>query len=171
MRARRNDTFIPKMKTLAIACFVALATVVCAQDKQAAATPIFSESIVQSWAYRTLKSESREQSEWEARHFGKATIRLQSIKGTKEISGAKNTYYRFRIAEETFATREEAKRRIERIRDTPPGLDTKMDPHWVLRDGIAVGRIAYIVSTDAVKFEMEELPSVMKLLTTHVSAR
>lgn len=159
------------MKKLAIACFVALATVVCAEDNLAAATPIISESIVQSWAYRTLKSESREQCEWEARHFGKATIRLQSIKGTKEISGAKNTYYRFRIAEETFATREEAKRRIERIRDTPPGLDTKMDPHWVLRDGVAAGRIAYIVSTDAVKFEMEALPSVMKLLTTHVSAK
>lgn len=159
------------MKTLAIACFVALATVVCAQDKQAASTPIFSESIIESWDYRTLKSESREQSEWEAGHFGKATIRLQFIKGTKEISGAKNTWYRFRIAEETFATPEEAKRRIERIRDTPPGLDTKMDPHWVLRDGVAVGRIAYIVSTDSVKFEMEALPSVMKLLTTQVTTQ
>jgi hypothetical protein len=159
------------MKTLIIACLAALATVVCAQDKQAAATPIFSDAIIQSWDYRTLKTESREQSGWEAKHFGKATIRLQSIKGTKEISGAKNTYYRFRIAEETFATPVEAKRRVERIRDTPPGLDTKMDPHWVLCDGVAVGRIAYIVSTDSVKFEMEALPSVIKLLSTQVASK
>lgn len=159
------------MKTLTIAILVALAAVSCAQDKQAAATPIFSDGIIESWAYRTLKTESREQSGWEAKQFGKATIRFQSIKGTKEISGSKNTYYRFRIAEETFATPEEAKKRIEKIRDTPPGLDTKMDPHWVLCDGIAVGRIAYIVSTDSSKFELEALPSVMKLLTAQVATK
>lgn len=159
------------MKTLTIACFAALTMVVCAQDKQTEVPPIFSESIIQTWAYRTLRSERREQSEWETKHFGKASIRIQSIKSTKELKDWKNAYYRFRIAEETFATPEDAKRRIERIRDTPPGLNTKMEPHWVLRDGIAVGRIAYIVSTDSMKFEIEALPTVMKLLTAQVTTK
>ena len=159
------------MKTLAIACFAALAMVACTQDKQSDVTPIFSDSIIQSWGYRALKSERREQSEWESKHFGKASIRLQSIKSTKELKDWKNAYYRFRIAEENFATPEEAKKRIERIRDTPPGLDTKTDPHWVLCDGLAVGRIAYIVSTDSTKFEIEALPTVMKLLTAQVTTK
>ncbi len=159
------------MKTLAIACFAALAMVVSAQDKQSDAHPIFSDSIIQSWGYRTLRSERKEQSEWETKHFGKASIRLQSIKSTKELKDWKNAYYRFRIAEETFATPEDAKKRIERIRDTPPGLDTKTDPHWVLCDGVAVGRIAYIVSTDSMKFEIEALPTVIKLLTARVTTK
>lgn len=159
------------MKTLAIACFAALAMVVSAQDKQSDVTPIFTDSTIQSWGYRTLKSERKEQSEWETTHFGKAIIRLQSIKSTKELKDWKNAYYRFRIAEETFATPEDAKKRIESIRDTPPGLDTKTDPHWVLCDGIAVGRIAYIVSTDSMKFEIEALPTVMKLLTAQVTIK
>lgn len=145
--------------------------VVSAQDKQSGVNPIFSDSIIQTWGYRTLKSERREQSEWETKHFGKASIRLQSIKSTKELKDWKNAYYRFRIAEETFATPEDAKKRIERIRDTPPGLDTKKDPHCVLCDGIAVGRIAYIVSTDSMKFAIEALPIVMKLLTAQVTTK
>ena len=159
------------MKKLAIACFAALTIGVCAQDKQPDVTPIFTDSIIQSWGYRTLKSERREQSEWETKHFGKASIRLQSIKSTKELKDWKNVYYRFRIAEETFATSEEAKKRIERIHDTPPGLNTKTDPHWVLCDGLAVGRIAYIVSTDSTKFEIEALPTLKKLLTAQVTTK
>lgn len=159
------------MKPLGIACFAALTIGVCAQDKPSDVTPIFTDRVIQSWGYRTLKSERKEQSEWESKHFGKAGIRLQTIKSTKEVKGWKNAYYRFRIAEETFATPEDAKKRIERIRDTPPGLDTKTDPHWVLCDGVAVGRIAYIVSTDSMKFEIEALPAVMKLLTAHVTSK
>lgn len=75
-RVRWKNISSPEMKALTIAFLAVLAMVVCAQDKQAAAPPIFSDSIIQSWACRTLKSESSEQSGREARHFGKATIRL-----------------------------------------------------------------------------------------------
>ena len=159
------------MKTFAILYFIALTAIAGAGEKKSAASPIFAERVIESWGYRTVGSGRREPSEWETRHFGPARIRFQSIKGLKELKDWKGAYYRFRIAEEIYGTPEEAKRRIERVKDSPPGLDTKMDPHWILCDGVAAGKVACIVSTDSVKFEMEALPAVMKLLKSEVAAK
>ena len=159
------------MKTIAITCFAMLSMIAGAEEKKVAVAPIFAESVIESWGYRTVGSGSGEPGEWEIRHFGPARIRFQSIKGLKELRDWKRAYYRFRIVEEIYGTPEEAKRRIERINDTPPGLDTKMNPHWILCDGVAVGKVAYVVSSDSLKFEMEALPSVMKLLKSEVMAK
>ncbi len=159
------------MKKFLICCFIALTTMMEAQEKLPEVAKIFPESVIESWGYRTIKIENAEQGEWEVQQFGQAVVRHQSIKAIKEIKGEIHTYFRFRIAEETFSTSEQAKKRIDRIRELPPGLDTKKAPNWVLCKGLAVGKVAYIVSTDSVKVEREGLPGLMKLLSAKVAAR
>ena len=150
------------MKTLAIFSFALLSLTAVAEEKKTA--PNFPEAVIASWGYRTVESGGREPGEWEVQQFGRAVIRFQSIKGLKELKDWQGAFYRFRIAEEVYATAEEAKHRIERVKDSPPGVDTKQEPHWILRDGVAAGKVAYIVSTDSLKFEMEALREVMKRL-------
>lgn len=130
--------------------------------------PVFPEEVIRSWGYRTTGSERVLQAAWETQWFGKATVRRQSIKALAEVKDWENAYYRFRIAEETFSTPEKAEMRIKELQVTPPGMDTKKEPHRVLCDGVAVGKTAYIVSTDSVKFQMEALPAVMKLMKAEV---
>jgi hypothetical protein len=154
------------MKTFATACLVALSTPVVCQGEHVTTQLIIAESALQTLGYKTLETLRHDQSQWEIKEFGQATITWQSIKGLNELKDWKNAYYRFRIAEETFSTAQEARHRIERIRDIPPGLDTKTDPHWMLRDGIAIGNSAYIASTDSEKFMSEALPSIMQFLGT-----
>lgn len=132
--------------------------------------PVFPKEVIASWGYRTTGMREAEQSAWEVEHFGKATVRQQSINAVKEVKGERNMYYRFVISEQTFATEAEASGRIAKIRDTPPGVNTKMEPRWVLCDGVASGRKAYIVWTDALKFSIEELPEVMKRLRKELGA-
>ncbi|RYD47105.1 MAG: hypothetical protein EOP85_06105 [Verrucomicrobiaceae bacterium] len=132
---------------------------------------IFPEKIIATWGYRTTRNESVEQTSWEIQHFGKATLRHQAIKAVKEIVGRKDTYYRFLIAAETFSSEKEAADRIARIRDAPPGVNTKMEPRWILCDGIVQGKTAYIVSTNVLMFEIEAMPEVMKLLKKQLGAK
>lgn len=133
-------------------------------EAEAPPEPVFPKEVIASWGYRTTGIQKAEQSPWEVEHFGKAKVRQQSINGVKPVKGERNMYYRFVISEQTFATEAEAQGRITKIRDTPPGVNTKMEPRWVLCDGVASGKKAYIVWTDALKFSIEELPAVMTRL-------
>ncbi len=158
------------MKLIALLPICIIATSSCekrANDRSASTAPIFSNKVVESWGYRTLETGSSQQSGWEIDNFGKASVRYQSIKGLHELKDWENTYYRFIIQEETFATPEEASTRIKRVRDTPPDGHTKATPHWTLRDGVASGRSAYIVSTDSTKFADEALPSIISHIANH----
>ena len=154
------------MKTFAIACLVAFSTAVVNEERQITTQQIIAEDALQSLGYKTVETLRHDQSQWEIKEFGQATVTWQLIKGLKELKDWKNTYYGFRIAEETYSTAKEAKHRIERIRDIPPGLDTKTDLHWTLRQGIAIGNSVYIVSTDSEKSKSEALPSIMQFLGT-----
>jgi hypothetical protein len=162
------------MKLVALLAISVVAVASCKKTPNSATVlmdPIFSDTTVESWGYRTLETGAAQQTDWEIDNFGKASVRYQSIKGLRELKGWENAYYRFTIQEETFTTPEAAATRIERVRDTPPGGHTKKTPHWTLRDGVASGRSAYIVSTDSTKFADEALPSVISHIASHLKTR
>lgn len=162
------------MKLIVLCSFSIIALSSCEKptaERTASAIPIFSNDVVESWGYRTLETGSSEQTDWEFENFGKASIRYQSIKGIHELKDWENAYYRFVIQEETFSTPEEATARIKRVRDAPPDGHTKATPHWTLRDGVASGVCAYIVSTDSTKFKEEALPTVISHIVNHLKTQ
>jgi hypothetical protein len=121
-------------------------------------------SKLKSWGYRTKSTESPKQTKWEKNQFGKATIFKQQIKGINEYSKGTKTYYRFTLTKETYQNYQKAQDRIKKLFSTPPGVSTKMYPELVLREGFAVDKVVYIVSTDVMMFSYKELPKVTKLL-------
>ena len=92
------------MKTFAVACLVVLSTPVVSQERQFTTQQIIAEDALQSLGYKTIETLRHDQSQWEIKEFGQATVTWQLIKGLKELKDLKNTYYGFRIAEETFST-------------------------------------------------------------------
>jgi len=117
-----------------------------------------------AWGYESRELQRAKQGEWEEKEFGKAEVWVQSIRSVQQVKGWEDAYYRFRITRETYGSEEEAKRRIARVKDVPPGIDTKVEAHWALRDGRAAGKSAYIISTDVNRFAIEELSRLIGLL-------
>lgn len=132
--------------------------------------PIFPEEAVSSWGYRTIGTGVFEQSDWEIENFGRAEVRNQCIKGIEELKDWENAYYRFRISEEVFETSAQARKRVDKVGDAPPGQHTKAYPEWTLCDGRWSGRTAIIVSTDSTKFKEEALPDLIAKIEAYLAA-
>jgi hypothetical protein len=135
------------------------------------AEPIFSESTLYDWRYKTTDTGDRLQIDWERENFGSATIRYQRIKAMDEVKDWKKAFYRFLIEEQTYATPDLARERIERIGEHPPGQHTKAYPQWTLCEGYFTGKRAFIVSTDSTRFAHEELPSILLLIEDYFETK
>lgn len=130
--------------------------------------PVVPESAVVQWGYRTLTNEPTRQLDWQKQQFGAAAVRVQQIKSIAEtpprLRLAPHTFYRFTLAEETYATPRAASKRIERLHDMPQAVDTKIAPELELSRGFALSNRVLIVSTDVLAFDRDELPRILGLL-------
>lgn len=129
-----------------------------------ASSRIVDERTLSDWGYRIIVFGVMEQTKWEASTFGDATIYLQKIKAIKEVPDWPNTYYRFTLTREEYLSDKKAKKRLRKLHKTPPNINTKKHSEYVLRKGFRKENFVYIISTDVLKFEMEELPRIFDLL-------
>jgi len=106
----------------------------------------------------------KKQSEWDTKQFGKADITEQDIKSIAPMKGHENMYPRYTITRETYKSNQLAEKRLVRLRDHDPLLDSKMQPKLVLRRGFTSGKEVWIVATDAVIFSKTELDKVLKAI-------
>ena len=132
------------------------------------ALPIVPEDVLSGWGYLTVSTSSRTQSDWEAREFGGAQIRIQSIKALKEVPDWKDAYYRFTLVEESFPSEAAAGSRFLRLKENDPKLDSKQFPDLILRDGFTERDKVFYVTTDVSRFEIERLPAIVESLKAHV---
>ena len=135
-----------------------------------ASTQIVDETSLSQWGYKTITSGEKNQTEWESSEFGSATIYSQKIKATKEVSDWPNAYYRFTITKEEYISESKAQKRLKELYKTPSHINTKMHPEYVLRKGFRKGTCVYIISTDVLKFEIEELPRMFDLLEAYINS-
>ena len=129
-------------------------------------TRIVPEQVINEWGYRTVAG-SVQQPDWETEAFSKALVRIQAIKGIDKLPEWDTAHYRFTIVEEVFETEQLASSRIARLRDHDPRLDSKRTPELVLRSGFSIGCKVLYVTTDVLKFEIEQMPALVKSLRTH----
>jgi len=153
------------MKLFLFACLSGF-SVILAQERLEKIEPIIAESAIQLLGFRTVETSRHEQSKQEIARFGKAEVKWQSIRALKQADGSNSVYYRFRIEEESFATANEAKRRIQGIKDMISRFDPKKESEWLPCDGIVIGKHAYIVSTDSEKSKVEALRPIMTFLAS-----
>lgn len=133
-----------------------------------ASDAIVDPDTLQQWGYRSADLGVYHQLDWELSQFGQATVTFQKIKAIREIPDWPNAYYRFMLSKEVYRDQQHAEHRVMQLRYTAKGFNTKMHPHYMLRKGVAKGNTVYIVSTDVLKFELEELPRVFTLLKSYL---
>lgn len=119
---------------------------------------------LKSWGYFTKSIEKDIQTDWEKKQFGTARVIKQKIKAAEPTSKNSETYFRFTIRQETYHNANFAQNRIKKMFFRPPGLNTKMNPEYLLRDGFSIGKDAFIISTDVLSFSKTELPMLVKKL-------
>lgn len=107
--------------------------------------------------YKVGVTDEVQQSAWDARQFGSATILSQAVKSLSPMAQNATMFPRFTIFCEQYGSVAEATVRAGRLRDHDPSLDNKDFPELVLRDGFCVGKDVWIVTTDAVIFSHSEL--------------
>lgn len=121
------------------------------------------------WGYETKGTLKREQSLWEKETFGQAQIYTQKIRSINELKSWKGAHYRFTLAHEVYSLDSFAENRIKNIRLHPPGVNTKMEPEYVLRSAFRVNNGVYLITTDVVKFELEMMSKIESLLKKYVN--
>lgn len=136
-----------------------------------AADQIVDNVSLMKWGYKTVTSEEKEQTDWEISEFGKAKIYLQKIKAIREVPDWPNSFYRFTLTGEKYDSESKALNRFKNLDKTPPNINTKMYPEYVLRKGFLKGKCVYIISTDVLKFETEELPHIFELLRVYINTK
>jgi len=153
-------------------CFLILVFAFIWYMPYAAATPkIIPEAEIARWNYKTVQVSKGKQHDWEKLQFGRAKIKTQRIKAKFEVPNWPKAYYRFTISEETYASPEKAKIRLQRLFDTPPDVNTKMEPEFVLRKGIQDGKKVIIISTDVKMFSYKELPKIFEKVEKFLKER
>ncbi len=113
------------------------------------------DSIFRSLGYSIRQSEDVAPSDWEKEQFNLQTKRVRRIKAIKPVPGYTDTYHRFTITEEVYASESEALARLNRLMEKPPGMSAEENKAFPLRIGFQCRSTVYIVSTDAALFEYE----------------
>jgi|GEM_PF-6513246 len=130
---------------------------------------IVNEQKLTDWGYRTNAYGDKDLEKWEVSKFGKANISYQKIKSIKEVPGWPNAYYRFIIIKEAYPSNRAASRRLKMLKVIPREMESKQFPEYILRKGFVHNNSVYIVSTDVLKFEIEELPRIFQLLKEYIT--
>lgn len=139
---------LKKLFTFQTLCLLVITSFlnVSANDKK------FEKTIV-SLGYKITDQIASVGADWELRDFKMRSKKIYSIKSLKKVPDEKKLYYRFTIRIEDFATVEDAQKRLDHIRSTPPGPDSKMiGPEYDLREGFQRGTRVYVVSTNVYTF-------------------
>ena len=157
-----------KMYRTTLIILTLLASTIFRQDIYASDQIVDEESLT-NWGYKTITSGENKQTDWEISEFGNATIHLQKIKAINEVPGWPNAFYRFTITSEKYNSESNANKRLKKLYKTPPNINTKMHPEYVLREGFRKVKYVYIISTDVLKFEIEELPHIFELLKVYIN--
>ena len=125
------------------------------------AEPNLEKWVWDEWGYRSL---GIEQTKFHRERFGEATIRVESVKSVKEIEGMPGYFCSFVVCEETYPSVEEAEYRAENLHAHPPGLSSKQDAEFVLRDGFRVANRIIYASTHATLFHDVCMPVLIQNL-------
>ncbi|MDF1862832.1 MAG: hypothetical protein P1U87_21630 [Verrucomicrobiales bacterium] len=150
---------------LLLAAFVALISASCGKLAPVSmAEPILEKWVWDEWGYRSLGTEQIEQTKFHRERFGDATIRIESVKSVKEIEGMPGYFCSFVVCEETYPSVEEAEYRAENLHAHPPGLSSKQDAEFVLRDGFRVANRIIYASTHATLFHDVCMPVLIQNL-------
>jgi len=123
-------------------------------DKAKALSKIVDEDSLASINYTTISLEAIVQDESSRAKYGEATVTHQSI---KSINGGGGRYI---ISRETFGTNEDAKKRMEFLKDP---IDPEFNREWgdktsVWNEGFTRGCHVYIIWTEADAFAYKMIP-------------
>jgi hypothetical protein len=112
--------------------------------------------VIQSHGYRAEKRFVFQPTPWEVSAFRMRTKRLVAFRAEQPLPNERETYYcRFSLVEESYDSNEDARQRLDAIHRNLPGGPVEDEYTLTLRDGFRVGKVAYILSTDASIFHGE----------------
>jgi hypothetical protein len=110
---------------------------------------------IESLGYKIQNHGFAEPSHWEREQFNLLGKNSMQIKSMKALEGEPHTYYRFTISEERYGSEAEARARLRRLFDRPPGLSPESGKAFPLRKGFSHNNAVYVVSTDVSMFSPE----------------
>lgn len=134
---------------------ISLLMMTCVLNAAAVGRDTALEKKLASLGYRITFRNNPVPTDWQKNEFDLQSQRIYAVKSLKPVRGERNLYYRFSVAVETYKNESDAEKRMAFITKTPPGVDSKMQPEYVLREGFRRGRLVYTVSTDVYKFYLD----------------
>ena len=161
MRQKR----IPEFVALTVAL---LAVVGCGAATQAEIPLSSVAKEIEARGYRVQKRSSLPPDDWEISEFRLRSKVAVTFKAEKPLPNETDNYYcRFILFEETYDSPNDARVRMERLREISPNADVEDRHNSPLRAGFVVDRTVYILQTDAEIF----LPEVQRLSKSLASER
>ncbi len=125
-----------------------------------------------SFGYKVEKKAGVEITAAEKSEFNLQGKLRYGIKSVNPVRGERRLYYRFTVDVEAYQNESDAQKRLDRIIATPPGVDSKMEPHSGFREGFRRENKVYVVSTDVYKFVLDkDLTRLREKLENAVSER
>ena len=122
---------------------------------------------IQARGYRAEESRVLVAAPWEVSKFRMRNKQIVEFKAEQPLPNENQRYYcRFSLAEETYDSGDDARRRLTHLHDSE--LEGLIDDYTrVLRDGFLVDRTVYILQTDAAIF----LPEIRRLTKILAASR
>lgn len=121
-------------------------------------------NVLESHGYRAKKCVTVSPTAWEANKFRMRGRQLTTFKAEQRLPNETENYYvRFLFAEETYDSKEDARRRLAQLHKEFPDGPWEDEYTRAMREGFLIDRTAYILQTDAAIF-WPEIKRLTKLL-------
>lgn len=114
------------------------------------------QSALTSQGYAIKERTELTPTDWEKAQFDTLKKRSIRVKAIRPIPGHADTYNRFTLIEESYATEDQAKARMSRYQERPPDLTAEESYYgFTLREGFRFKKRVYTLTTDGIIFEPE----------------
>ena len=144
--------------------FALLAVVGCGVATQAEIPLSSVAKEIETRGYRVQKRSSLPPDDWDISEFRLRSKVAVTFKAEKPLPNETENYYcRFVLFEETYDSPNDARVRMDRLREISPDAPVEDRHNSPLRAGFVVDRTVYILQTDAVIF-LPEVQQLTKLL-------
>ena len=119
---------------------------------------------LESQGYRARKCVTVSPTTWEANKFRMRGKQLTAFRAEQRLPNETENYYvRFSFAEETYDSKEDARKRLAQLHKEFPDGPWEDEYTRTMREGFLIDRTAYILQTDAAIF-WPEIKRLTKLL-------
>lgn len=123
---------------------------------------------IQALGYQAMQSIAVPPEDWEISRFRMRSKILVAFRAEQPLPNETENYYvRFSLAEETYDSTDDARRRLDQIHDEYPEASSENQYTRVLREGFVIDRTTYVLQTDAAIF----LPEIRRLTKTLATSR